>query len=429
MGRSVRPIEGVGTAVAAFIGIAAEGPLYKPILVTNWSQFTQTFGGYLKGTYLSRAVQGYLTNGGQQCYVVRIGAGNSRSDTVPRVALTSGSDADPERGDAGGDSTGRDADDFGRDAAAGGTRDDGSRDHPREPPVTSALSALENLDEVTMVSVPDLMTAYQNNWIDMDSVIEVQLAIIDHCEQMADRIAILDSPPGLSVDQVVDWRAATPGFDSNFATLYWPWVKSLDPATGRHTFMPPCGHVAGTWSRSDATRGVHRAPANEIVSGVIDVEAAISPDDKDRLSAHGINTIQPFPGKGVRVSGARTLSSDAAWQRINVRRLVNYLEKSILNGTDWAASEPKDERLWGEIAQSVAGFLAMEWRKGVLGSAGAAQSFFVSCDSHNNPPEIAAAGQIVCDIGVAPVKPGEFVVFRLAKYPGGASTLTEAPQL
>ena len=215
------------------------------------------------------------------------------------------------------------------------------------------------------------------------------------------------------------------GYDSKFATLYWPWVKTLDPATGNTSFMPPSGSIAGIWSRNDANRGVHKAPANEVVGGAIDIELNITRAEHDFLNPVGINAIRSFPGKGIRVWGARTLSSDPLWRYVNVRRLFNYLEKSILNGTDWVVFEPNDYALWGKIRRTIASFLVMEWRKGALFGATSAQSFFVKCDDENNPAEGIDAGQVVCEIGVAPVKPAEFVIFRLSQFSGGVSMVSE----
>jgi uncharacterized protein len=244
--------------------------------------------------------------------------------------------------------------------------------------------------------------------------------MIDHCELMGDRVAILDPPPGLNAQQVRDWRVERTGYDSKYAALYWPWVKVLDPLTGLQKFMPPSGALAGIWGRSDDTRGVHKAPANEVVRGALDIEVNVTRGEHDQLNPQGVNVIRAFPGRGIRVWGARTLSSDPAWRYINVRRLFNFIESSILAGTQWVVFEPNDLDLWQRIKRTINAFLLRQWRDGALFGATPGEAFYVKCDSETNPPEVVDAGQVIVEIGIAPVKPAEFVVFRLAQYSGGA---------
>ena len=174
--------------------------------------------------------------------------------------------------------------------------------------------------------------------------------------------------------------------------------------------------MAGIWGRNDDTRGVHKAPANEVVRGAITLEVNITKNEHDLLNPQGINCIRAFPGRGIRVWGARTLSSDPAWRYLNVRRLFNYLEESILNGTQWVVFEPNDDGLWAKIRRTIAAFLVMEWRKGALFGLTPAEAFYVKCDGETNPAEAIDLGQVVCEIGVAPVKPAEFVIFRLSQF-------------
>jgi phage tail sheath protein FI len=269
------------------------------------------------------------------------------------------------------------------------------------------------------------MSAYQQGAIDLETVQAVQLAMIGHCELMGDRIAILDSPPGLNAQQVKEWRVDKAGYDSAFATLYFPWIKTADPATGLLGFVPPSGHVAGIWGRNDDTRGVHKAPANEVVRGAVSLEVRLTKNEHDLLNPVGINCLRTFPGRGNRVWGARTLSSDPAWRDLNVRRLFNYLEESILAGTNWVVFEPNDAALWARIRRTISAFLVNEWRKGALFGQTPDEAFYVKCDEETNPAEGIDAGQVVCEIGVAPVKPAEFVIFRLAQFSGGTSLVTE----
>ena len=182
--------------------------------------------------------------------------------------------------------------------------------------------------------------------------------------------------------------------------------------------------MAGIWARSDDTRGVHKAPANEVIRGAVDLELVITKGEHDQLNPQGINVLRAFPGRGIRVWGARTLSSDPAWRYINVRRLFNFIEGSILGGTQWVVFEPNDLALWERVKRTINSFLVRVWRDGALFGATPQEAFYVKCDSETNPAEVIDAGQLVVEIGIAPVKPAEFVVFRIAQFSGGAS-LTE----
>jgi phage tail sheath protein FI len=183
--------------------------------------------------------------------------------------------------------------------------------------------------------------------------------------------------------------------------------------------------MAGVWGRNDDTRGVHKAPANEVVRGAVSLEVQITKNEHDLLNPVGINCIRSFPGRGIRVWGARTLSSDPAWTYLNVRRYFNYLEESILNGTNWVVFEPNDDALWAKIRRTISAFLATEWRKGALFGLSPDEAFFVQCDRETNPAEAIDLGQVLCVVGVAPVKPAEFVIFRLSQFSGGTSLVTE----
>jgi phage tail sheath protein FI len=268
------------------------------------------------------------------------------------------------------------------------------------------------------------MSMYQKGVVDMEGMQAVQSAMIAHCELMGDRVAILDSPPGFNAQQIKEWRVDKVRYDSKYATLYWPWVKVFDPAQGQGVFIPPSGHMAGIWARNDDTRGVHKAPANEVIRGALDLELLLTKGEHDQLNSQGINCIRAFPGRGIRVWGARTLCSDPAWRYVNVRRLFNYIEESILGGTQWVVFEPNDMALWGRVNRTISSFLLRVWRDGALFGATPEEAFYVKCDSETNPPEVIDAGQLVVEIGIAPVKPAEFVIFRIAQFSGGAA-LTE----
>jgi len=496
-----RPIEGVGTAVAAFVGLAEKGPFNRPTLISNWTQFTTVFGGFVEGACLAESVFAYFQNGGGNSYIVRIGDTATNNGAPPKavaaapqgvlanlrvLALDSGAPADSIKvdvveydkdGGEGQESTkaiklvvsrdgqvveehldvttsrgktnvvnvvnaesrvikveqiaGRAVQDLqaGTEIVLSAPADVAtppparmtSDDYIGDAADRTGISGLEAIDEITMVCMPDLMTAYQRQAIDLDTVQSVQTAMIAHCELMGDRMAILDPPPGMNAQQIKEWRVDKARYDSKYATLYWPWVSTK----GGDNYLPPSGFVAGIWGRNDDTRGVHKAPANEIVRGAIALETQITRKEHDLLNPVGINCIRAFPGRGIRVWGARTLSSDPAWRYVNIRRLFNYLEESILQNTDWVVFEPNDQALWAKLRRTISAFLVNEWRKGALFGLTPDDAFFVKCDDETNPAEGIDAGEVCCVIGVAPVKPAEFVIFRLSQFSGGTSLVAE----
>ena len=490
-----KPIEGVGTAVAGFVGFAEKGPISEPTLVANWTQFTRIFGGFVDGAYLPHAMYGYFLNGGGTAYVVRLpdivdGSTVDDAESAPAAIPAAGDGArpafavralDPSAADTitvqvsdasepGDDAfrldvlrDGKVVETFDNVTAKRGPQNVAtvvakqsklisldqakgsalaaprkntvvplSSPAPAPVPLSPAsyvgdplsrtgIGGFEAIDEITMVLVPDLMSALERGLIDHDGVKAVQLAMIAHCELMSDRVAILDPPPGLNSQEVKEWRTDVAGYDTKYGTLYWPWVNALDPATGTMVQMPPGGHVAGIWGRSDETRGVHKAPANEVVRGVVSLQTVISRGEQEQLNPLGVNCIRAFPGQGIRVWGARTLSSDPEWRYVNVRRLFNFIEESILNGTNWVVFEPNDEYLWASVRRVVGAFLQRIWRSGALIGSSAAEAYYVKCDDENNPPESRDAGNLIIEIGVAPVKPAEFVVFRISQMPQGSA--------
>ncbi|WP_049579916.1 phage tail sheath family protein [Streptomyces sp. SBT349] len=498
-----RPIESVGTSVAAFVGFAEKGPFHTPTLVTNWTQFTQAFGEFVDGGYLALAVYGFFANGGGIAYVIRVGdrgeragAAGGRAKELPAgepVALGtftvaarpgSGSELDVEVIDPAGENApedrftlvvrqgGREAERFDVSAkkstknyVVGQVREKSSLivvaegapasaltrpqaqsvSLPDPPPGAGAalpavigpeeyigvaedrtgFGALEAIDEITMLAVPDLMAAHQSGLLDEEAVKTVQLAMITHCELMGDRLAVLDPPPDLTPRQVRQWRQEGAGFDSKYAALYYPWIKVFDPASGQHRLVPPSGHVLGVWSRNDTERGVHKAPANEVVRGAVDLQTTVTKGEQDLLNPIGVNCIRAFPGRGIRIWGARTLSSDPAWKYVNVRRLFNYLEESVLLGTQWVVFEPNDEYLWSTIRRNISAFLMEEWRRGALFGATPGEAYYVKCDAETNSPQTIDTGQVICEIGVCPVKPAEFVIFRLAQFSDSTSLVNE----
>jgi phage tail sheath protein FI len=247
-------------------------------------------------------------------------------------------------------------------------------------------------------------------------------------------VAVLDCPPNQTPQQIREWRLNGAGYDSSYGALYYPWLQV--PSTngngnGSSTMLvPPSGHVAGIWARNDSERGVHKAPANEVVRGAIGLEKQLTRNEQDTLNPIGINCIRAFPGRGIRVWGARTLSSDASWRYLNVRRLFNYVEESIDAGTQWTVFEPNDQYLWSKVVRDVSAFLTRVWRDGALFGTSPTEAFYVKCDLELNPPEVRDAGILVCEVGIAPVKPAEFVVFRISQFSdaggGGAAPAANA---
>jgi phage tail sheath protein FI len=285
----------------------------------------------------------------------------------------------------------------------------------------SGTHGLEVAEDVTMICCPDLMAAFQAGALDREAVKAVQQAMIDHCETMRDRVAILDPLPGLSPQEMEQWRGET-NFDSKYAALYYPWIRIQDPDDSRQRInVPPCGHIAGVYARTDSQRGVHKAPANEAVRGALGADVQITQREQDGLNPKRVNCIRSFPGRGVRVWGARTLSDDAQWRYINVRRLFNYIEKSIERGTQWAVFEPNDPDLWARVRRDVSAFLTGVWRDGMLFGLTPAEAFFVKCDAELNPIDVRDRGELIIEVGLAPVKPAEFVIFRISQWAGGGA--------
>ena len=284
----------------------------------------------------------------------------------------------------------------------------------------TGINGLVIAEDVTMVMVPDLITAATraDGSIDLNLWKTVQLGLINHCEGQANRMAILDAPPGMSPQQIKEWRSNVAMYDSQFAALYYPWLKVTNPAATNgdtEIMVPPSGHLAGVWSRTDNERGVWKAPANEIVRGALDVEMNITKAEQGLLNPIGINCIRPFGTRGIRVWGARTLSSNTDWTYINVRRLFNMVETAIMAGTQYAVFEPNDQQLWEGLKRTVSSFLRGLWRDGALFGATAEQAFYVKCDAETNPPESIDQGKVIVEVGISPVKPAEFVIFRIAQ--------------
>jgi phage tail sheath protein FI len=243
---------------------------------------------------------------------------------------------------------------------------------------------------------------------------EVARELIAHCETTRTCFAILDGEPG-----AVDPRRLYPQAaiaDSSRAAYYVPWLRVADPEAPAGRSLPPGGHVAGIYARSELVRGVHKAPANEVIAGAVDLESHLDDAALEALKERGVNAIRRFPGRGILVWGARTLSSDPEWRYVSVRRLVLRLEQSIAQGLRWAVFQPNDEALWRAARRAVEIFLTEAWRDGALQGARVDQAFFVRCDETTMTQADLDAGRLVCQIGVAPIKPAEFIILRIGQW-------------
>jgi uncharacterized protein len=304
--------------------------------------------------------------------------------------------------------------------SGGGMEALGVEDFTGDPADRTGFGGLEALDEVRLILCPDLMAGYDGSDAAKERIKSVQSALIAHCEKMRYRFAVLDTPSGLNAQQAREWREYL-NFDSSYAALYYPWlvVPNLSGDGGSTTrLVPPSGYVVGVYNRSDAERGVHKVPANEVVRGAVDVELQLSKGEQDVLNPVGVNCIRAFPGRGIRVWGGRTLSSDGAWRYVNVRRLFNMVGASLDQGLQWVVFEPNNQTLWAKVRRDITSFLRVVWRSGALFGTTPEQAFYVKCDEELNPHEIRDLGQLIIEVGLAPVKPAEFVILRLSQWAG-----------
>ena len=529
-----KPIEGVSTTTAGFIGETDRGPT-MPRLITGLEQFLRLYGGFLPDSYLPYAVEGFFSNGGKRCFICRIVGKNSspaileipaHSDKSekpkkPSKAAASESlkettpDAESPQGNSGGnpgktfsiktigpgawgnrvaikieqaslsalnpklfkliviywkaappepvvdpvdpdkqrDSNRREpslievydnlspetssSDYYGKrinnisslvevgkisDAIPSSTEglkfleggSDGAKtdlsDYKGEaganPGERTGLSAFTEVDEISMVCIPN-----ENNFMGLTD------EIVKHCELMKDRFAVLQA--GQTAGLV---SKLMPPLDSKYAAFYYPWIKVMDPLTNSPKLIPPGGHIVGVYARSDTERGVYKAPANEIVRGAVGLQFSLTKGEQDILNPRGVNCIRAFRGRGIRVWGARTISSDPIWKYINVRRLFLYIEESIEEGTQWVVFEPNDQRLWARVKQTATDFLTRVWKDGALMGTTPDEAFFVKCDETTMTPDDIDNGRLIILIGIAPVKPAEFVIFRIAQWRSGSET-------
>lgn len=384
-----KPLEAASTSIVGFLGVAEKGPVNEPTLVTNWTQYTKLFGSMHENGWMAHSVFMFFLNGGTKCFINNLAepAGGAKP------AAKKEGEAKAEKG-----------------------KDEEKEKKPVEiknPPNMTTLimgkdegpgkrSGLFCFDEVPEISIVCAPGVYDP---------AAQDAILSHCEKHRFRFAVLDSPEVLEkgVDTMPMPR------DSMMGGYYFPWLKMFDPVHEQEIFAPPCGGVAGVYGRVDGTRGVHKAPANEIVRGALGLRYDLTDAEQELLNPKGINCIREFPGRGIRIWGARTFSSNPEWRYVNVRRLFCMIEQTIQDGTNWVVFEPNTRDLWKKIVRNITAFLLRVWKDGALFGDSPEEAFYVRCDDELNPPESIDAGYVVCEIGLAPAKPAEFVVFRIAQ--------------
>jgi phage tail sheath protein FI len=354
------PIAGAGTTTPALIGTVARNisnaELGVPVLVTSWTDYTEKFDAYKASLNLPYAVRGSLENGVPRLYV------------LPTKANTD---------------------------------------------LDAALDQLTRVPEVSMVCVPGLVDP------------AAQGKVITHCEDMGDRFAILDGAPDptpMKADGALQTQRGN--LDSKYAALYYPWLKVLNlaPTAGAADLVsvPPSGHIAGIMARTDDKVGVHKAPANEPIRGIVGLDYLLNDTEQGVLNDLNINALRVFANQGPRVWGARTLSRDTAWRYVNVRRLVSYIEDSVVQGVRWAVFAPNNTALWKGLERTITEFLTRVWEAGGLFGRTAKEAFYVKVDEELNPPTVRDLGQVIVEVGLAPTRPAEFISLRFGLWAGGA---------
>jgi uncharacterized protein len=269
------------------------------------------------------------------------------------------------------------------------------------------LAALEAIDEISLLVVPD-----EVRFGAVNAMSPVTNAVINQCERLTDRFAVVSVVQGATTAANV-----RPPRDTTYAAFYYPWIEIYDPVTRGPVRIPPTGHVTGLIARTDIERGVHKAPANEVVRNATNLEFVVTKGMQDILNPRGVNCIRDFrtDRRGIRLWGARTMSSDAMWKYVNVRRLFIFIEESINEGTQWVVFEPNDYSLWASVRQTIVAFLTRVWKSGALLGLTQEEAFFVKCDRTTMTQDDIDNGRLICYIGIAPVKPAEFVIFKISQ--------------
>jgi phage tail sheath protein FI len=376
--RGPNAINGVGTSTTAFIGPTIRGPVGAPSEpLTSLVDFERVYGGsarlrFVDGegrtgeieNYVWHAARGFFAQQGERLYVTRVQDGDRR---------------------------------------------------PLAAAYTDGLARLETLKDVSIVAAPGSTYGYESGFAPRAREIVDQL--LSHVERTRYRFAILDSGDGQSIARVREMRGR---LDSTRAALYYPWVRVADPTSQQAVDVPPSGIVAGIYARNDVERGVHKAPANVEVKLALAFERSLNSSQQATLNAGGINCFRSLEGRGLLLWGARTISSAPEWKYVNIRRYLTYLEQSIEGGTQWVVFEPNDERLWAQVRHLIESFLHREWRKGALVGDTPEKAYLARCDRTTMSQNDIDNGRLVCTIGVAPVHPAEFMIFRIGQWTASA---------
>ena len=474
-----QPIGGVATSTVGFFGIAERGPT-APTLLTSFNEYRGMFGGYvLEGNqdrYLAYAIEGYFLNGGRRCYVRRVVANGATAAATTldaklkvaavgsglwgnRVAVVIAPSAliqcfrltvrywEPDTPWSEEPTVEEIYDNLSADEAStdfyekrvngvsrlvtieragvavrpadvtavwltGGS--DGQA--YAEDDFEAALDSFAKLEDIAILCCPE-----------ESRVPRITGDMLDQCEFLKDRFAILQAPLLVS-----DLMAHRPPRDSRYGAYYLPWLRIRHAGTGTEKLIPPGGHIAGLYARTDRERGVHKAPANETPRGLLidpldparGLARLVTTAQQEGLNSRGVNVLRYFPGRGILLWGARTMASDPQWKYVNVRRLVIFIEASLKKGTRWVIFEPNDEALWNRARHSVSNFLTRLWKDGMLQGQKPEQAFVVKCDQTTMTQADLENGRLIMVIGIAPVRPAEFVMFRIGQWAGG-SEVTE----
>ena len=290
----------------------------------------------------------------------------------------------------------------GSDGNIGGTKASDYMGSDNGPGKRTGIQAFLENAQVSIMAVPGVTDS------------DVQLALVAHCENTKSRFAVLDIPlDKKKVGDVLDHRNM---FDTSYAALYHPWLEVFDPLARKSSYMPPSGAMVGIYARTDTERGVQKAPANEVVRGCTGLSCPYNEGEQDIRNPQGVNLIRSFTGRGIRVWGARTASSNPLWKYINVRRLFIFVEESLKANTNWVVFEPNSEALWGRVQRTIELFLSSMWRSGALAGTSPGEAFFVNIGRSTMTQDDIDNGRLICNIGIAPVKPAEFVIFRITQH-------------
>lgn len=509
-----KPIEGVSTSTAAFLGETERGPTY-PQLVTSFPEYHRIFGEFFdENKFMPVAVDGFFANGGQRCFVTRIvdtaGAvaasatvgpitinaigegtwGNRVAFTIKRASTQVNGfrlqvhywslaklpptpiDPTPSATDPvppailaqlrtqAATQISEDFDDLSLDPASPNyvekrigknlglsmlvevTHAVGNNTPPPPTGLTFLTTGSDGDNEVALIDYqgrqePNATTGQRRSGLAAlnepafedvalvyapNAFAEEGLAdeLITHCENNRYRFLILDSLPRQAQTASIDPRSNRA---TQYAGFYYPWIKVFEPVSGARKLVPPGGHIAGIYARTDVERGVFKAPANEIVRGALELEFEVTNGAQQILNPRGVNAIRAFPGRGRRVWGARTLSDNTLWKYVNVRRLFIFIEASIFRGTQWVVFEPNNDRLWARVKQTITEFLRTQWRQGALFGATEEEAFFVKVDRTTMTDDDINNGRLIVVIGIAPTRPAEFVIFRIAQLTSSATSV------